>query len=111
MEEGGKEEMEREEGEEGGNPAAGGVPTWADIPGWTPTTPSRRHAGRQERGRSSKSISDPLLLQWQDERKEWALLFVLLSVCFFCLGVEWGEGEPWGASKGVLDHEDFLCPT
>jgi hypothetical protein len=50
----------------------------------------------------------PLLLRWQDERKEGALLFVLLSVCFFCLGVEWGEGEPWGASKGGLDHEDMI---
>jgi hypothetical protein len=32
----------------------------------------------------------------------------LLSVCFFCLGFEWGEGEPWGGSKGGLVHEDRI---
>jgi hypothetical protein len=32
----------------------------------------------------------------------------LLSVCFFCLGVEWGEGEPRGATKGGLVHEDRI---
>jgi hypothetical protein len=37
-----------------------------------------------------------------------AFLFVLLSVCFFCLGVEWGEGEPWGASNGGLGDEDRI---
>jgi hypothetical protein len=31
--------------------------------------------------------------------------FVFVS---FIWGVEWGEGEPWGASKGDLDHEDRI---
>jgi hypothetical protein len=52
---------------------------------------ARRPAG--EGSRSSKGNSNPLLLRrWQDERKG-LLLFVLLFVCLFCLGIEGGEGE------------------
>jgi hypothetical protein len=92
-----------------GTRSAGGVPTCAAIAQGGGVSVNVFIGAGAERGRrSSKGISDPLLLRWQDERKEWALLFVLRSVCFFCLRVEWGEGEPWGASKGGLDHEDWF---